>query len=360
MSAAAPESKGADVTTSENMSGGGTGGVGDAAGAAAAPLARQIDGKATAAKVRAELKDAVAALVAKHGAGATPGLAVVLVGERPDSAMYVRMKRRACDEVGIASVQRTLPADASQGEIEASVRALNDDPAVHGVLVQLPLPRGVDEAAVLDCVDVAKDVDGLHPANVGALALRGREPRYVACTPLGVMELLDRYGVELAGKRAVVLGRSNIVGVPVAALLQQRDATVTVCHSRTRDVAAIVREADVVVAAVGQAEMVRGAWLKPGCVVVDVGINDVPDATKKRGARLVGDVCFDEAERVASLITPVPGGVGPMTIAMLMRNTVLAATRAAEAAAAAGGADGAGAGAASGSGGAGGGGKGAE
>jgi 5,10-methylene-tetrahydrofolate dehydrogenase/methenyl tetrahydrofolate cyclohydrolase len=280
-----------------------------------------LDGRATAKTIRAELSDAVRALQATHRV--TPGLGVLLVGERRDSLTYVRMKRRAADEVGIYSVDKTLPATASEAEIMDAVATLNGDPSVHGILVQLPLPAHVDEARVLETIDPAKDADGFCYENVARLVLRGGpRPLATACTPAGCVELLQRYDIPLAGKRAVVLGRSNVVGAPVAALLQQCDATVTLCHSATEDVQGIVRDADVVVAAIGRPGYVRGAWLKPGCTVIDVGINAVDDASKKSGYRLVGDVCFEEALDVAGAITPVPGGVGPMTIAMLLSNVV--------------------------------------
>ncbi|CAE7214911.1 FOLD4 [Symbiodinium sp. KB8] len=260
--------------------------------------------------------------------GKAPGLAVILVGARPDSATYVRMKRKACEEVGIADFGVNLPVEASEDEIVAAVRAANEDERVHGILVQLPLPEHVNEMRVLSEISPEKDVDGLHPANVGDLALRGRNPRFVACTPRGCIELLHRNGIEISGKSAVVLGRSNIVGIPAALLLLQENATVTVCHSRTKDIEARIRDADILVAAIGKAHFVQGSWIKPGAVVIDVGINSVDDATKKRGYRLVGDVDYAAAKPVASAITPVPGGVGPMTIAMLLQNTVEAGERA--------------------------------
>jgi len=264
-----------------------------------------------------------------HSSGKTPGLAVVLVGARGDSETYVRSKVKACEEVGIQSFQSYLPDDVSQAELLAVVAGFNADPAVHGILVQLPLPKHIDETTILDAIDLPKDVDGFHPANIGAAAMRGRTPLFVSCTPKGCIELLVRSGVEIAGKRAVVVGRSNIVGLPAAMLLMAKDATVTIVHSRTADPASIVRQADIVIAAAGQAEMIKGDWLKPGCAVVDVGTNPVPDPTKKRGYRLVGDVAFDEAMKVADYITPVPGGVGPMTITMLLANTLDGAKRAA-------------------------------
>lgn len=280
-----------------------------------------LDGAATAKAIRAELGRDVDALRAAHGV--TPGLGVVLVGERRDSQTYVRMKQKVAAEIGVHCVDALLPDTASEAEILAAVEAMNADPDVHGILVQLPLPAHVDEGRVLGAIDFRKDADGFSETNVARLVMQGGPPPLaMPCTPAGCVELLRRHGVALAGKRAVVLGRSNIVGMPVAALLQACDATVTVCHSATPDVAAIVRDADVVVAAVGRARYVEASWLKPGCVVVDVGINAVDDPEAKRGYRLVGDVDFEAAKDVASLITPVPGGVGPMTIAMLMSNVV--------------------------------------
>ena len=224
----------------------------------------------------------------------------------------------------MGSITRRLDASVSQQEVEDLVRSLNADPAVNGILVQLPLPKGMDEQAVLNLISLEKDVDGFHPMNIGQLVMKGRTPKFVPCTPAGCIEMLKRSGVPIAGADAVVVGRSNIVGVPVAALLQNADATVTVCHSRTKDLPAKVRQADNVVAAIGKPYFVKGDWLKPGCAVIDVGINAVPDATKKSGQRLVGDVAFDEACEVAGWITPVPGGVGLMTVAMLLKNTVRA------------------------------------
>jgi 5,10-methylene-tetrahydrofolate dehydrogenase/methenyl tetrahydrofolate cyclohydrolase/diadenosine tetraphosphate (Ap4A) HIT family hydrolase len=281
-----------------------------------------IDGKATADTIREELKVRVDRL--STSAGRAPGLAVVLVGSRPDSATYVRMKKKACAEAGIVDFGRDLPGDASEEDILRVVRELNADPRVDGILVQLPLPSGIKEETILDAISFEKDADGLHPLNAGFLALKGREPLSTACTPKGCLELLKRNKIPIAGKNAVVLGRSNIVGVPVAALLQRENATVTVCHSRTADIASHVRNADIVVAAIGQPLFLKGEWLKPGAVVIDVGINQVKDDTKKSGFRLVGDVDFDSCilPNRASAITPVPGGVGPMTIAMLLTNTV--------------------------------------
>ena len=289
--------------------------------------AQIIDGKAIAAAIQAELTEEVQRLKETHGV--VPGLATVLVGENPASITYVKMKRKRSAEVGIRSFGYELPANASQEEVEGLVRELNANPEVHGILVQLPLPRHLNEEAVLAAISIEKDVDGFHPINIGRLAMKGREPLFVPCTPAGVIELLDRTGVEIEGKEAVVLGRSNIVGLPVSMLLLHRNATVTICHSRTRDLPAVTRRADILVAAVGRPQMVKGDWVKPGAVVIDVGVNRVEDPTAKKGYRLVGDVDFEEVKEVASAITPVPGGVGPMTIAMLLTNTVRSAKRAA-------------------------------
>jgi methylenetetrahydrofolate dehydrogenase (NADP+) / methenyltetrahydrofolate cyclohydrolase len=285
--------------------------------------AQIIDGVRIAEKIRNLVKEEVVKWVANgHNA---PGLATVLVGENPASQSYVRSKQKACGEAGIQSFGFNLPATSSQEEVEALVRQLNADPKVNGILVQLPLPEGFDEERVLREINIEKDVDGFHPINIGRLAQKGREPLFIPCTPYGCMVLLEEAGVKLSGAKAVVLGRSNIVGMPVALLLVRADATVTICHSRTKDLPAVVREADVLVAAIGKPEMVRGDWVKPGAVVIDVGINHVDDASRPRGYRLVGDVAYDEVKEVASWITPVPGGVGPMTIAMLLQNTLRAA-----------------------------------
>ena len=285
--------------------------------------AKIIDGKATAAEVRADVAKGVEARI--NAGKSRPGLATVLVGENPASQVYVRMKQKACAEVGIESFGHVLPETATQEEVEDLVKKLNQDPKVNGILVQLPLPKGMDEEKVLNAISIEKDVDGFHPLNIGRLAQKGRTPRFVPCTPDGVMYLLKKNIPTLEGVEAVVLGRSNIVGMPVALLLVEANATVTICHSRTKDLPEVVKKADVLVAAVGRAEMVKGDWIKPGAVVIDVGTNRVDDATRKRGYRLVGDVAFDEAKEVAGAITPVPGGVGPMTIAMLLRNTLRSA-----------------------------------
>jgi methylenetetrahydrofolate dehydrogenase (NADP+)/methenyltetrahydrofolate cyclohydrolase len=285
--------------------------------------AQIIDGKAIAAEVRQKVAEDVSAMVA--AGNPNPGLATVLVGEDPASQVYVRSKIRACEKAGIESFGHRLPETVTQEEVEALVRELNDNPRVNGILVQLPLPSGLDEEAVLNTIRLDKDVDGFHPVNIGRLAQKGREPKFIPCTPSGIMYLIEQSGTSLEGAEAVVLGRSNIVGMPVALLLVGANATVTICHSRTKDLPGVVRKADVLIAAVGRAEMVRGDWVKPGAVVIDVGINRVDDASREKGYRLVGDVCYEEVKEVAGAITPVPGGVGPMTIAMLLQNTVRAA-----------------------------------
>ena len=285
--------------------------------------AKIIDGKAIAENLREEIKGAVSERVSKGFPA--PGLATLIIGDNPASKVYVRMKHRACQEAGILSVGHELPADATQEQVEALVHSLNADARIHGILVQLPLPAGLDEEHVLNTVQLQKDVDGFHPINIGRLAQKGREPLFIPATPSGVMYLLEYSGVDLDGASAVVLGRSNIVGMPVSLLLVDANATVTICHSHTKDIPALCRSADVLIAAVGRPEFVRGDWIKPGATVIDVGVNRVEDASQKRGYRLVGDVAFDEAVTVASALTPVPGGVGPMTIAMLLRNTLRAA-----------------------------------
>lgn len=286
-------------------------------------VAQIIDGKAIAAQVREQVGLEVAEMI-KAGIP-QPGLATVLVGENPASKVYVSSKQKACAELGMQSFGFQLPATATQEEVERLVSELNADPRVNGILVQLPLPSGLIEEDVLKTISLEKDVDGFHPINIGRLAQKGRDPLFVPCTPYGCIVLLEKMGVKLDGANAVVLGRSNIVGMPAALLLVRENATVTICHSRTKDLPGVVRKADVLIAAVGRPEMVRGDWVKPGAVVIDVGINRIDDPTHPKGSRLVGDVCFEEVKEVASAITPVPGGVGPMTIAMLMRNTARAA-----------------------------------
>jgi len=279
--------------------------------------AQLIDGVAHARAVRAALSTRARALAER---GIAPRLAVVLAGDDPASRVYVAHKARACAQAGIGSELHEFPAEVAADELVARVRTLAADPAVHGILVQLPLPRGIDPAPVLEAVPPEKDVDGFHPLNLGALAA-GR-PRIVPCTPAGVVHLLEREGVPVTGRRAVVLGRSHIVGRPLALLLLARDATVTICHSRTEDLAAIARQADILVAAIGRPRFVTADMVKPGACVVDVGINRLP------GGGLAGDVDFESVREVAGWITPVPGGVGPMTVAMLLANTLSAAERA--------------------------------
>jgi 5,10-methylene-tetrahydrofolate dehydrogenase/methenyl tetrahydrofolate cyclohydrolase len=285
--------------------------------------AETIDGKLIAGRVR----DEVAANVAKRIAAgkSKPTLATVLIGDRVDSATYVASKQKACAELGMGSVSHNVPSDISQETLEDLVKSLNEDTSVNGILIQLPLPSHVDEERVLQLVSIEKDVDGFSPINIGRLAQKGREPLFVPCTPYGCIYLLEKAGVQIEGANAVVLGRSNIVGMPAALLLVGKNATVTICHSRTRDLPSVIHNADILIAAIGKPEFVRGDWIKPGAAVIDVGINSKPDATKKSGYRLVGDVNFEEAKEVAGFITPVPGGVGPMTIAMLMKNTLRAA-----------------------------------
>jgi methylenetetrahydrofolate dehydrogenase (NADP+)/methenyltetrahydrofolate cyclohydrolase len=278
--------------------------------------AKIIDGKALAQRIRGTIATNTARLT---GAGTTPGLAVVLVGADPASQIYVRNKTKACAEAGIRTFDHHLTAETDEAAVLDLVRRLNQDSNVDGILVQLPLPAHIDSRKVLLSVDPAKDVDGFHPDNLGRLLVG--EPRFIACTPFGIMKLLEEGGAKLSGARAVVLGRSNIVGKPMAVLLTAADATVTLCHSRSRDLADEVRRADVVVAAIGKAEMVRGDWIKEGAVVIDVGTNRLPNG------KAVGDVEFAAAAERAAAITPVPGGVGPMTITMLLHNTVVSAER---------------------------------
>jgi methylenetetrahydrofolate dehydrogenase (NADP+)/methenyltetrahydrofolate cyclohydrolase len=299
--------------------------------------ARRLDGAATARAIREELKAEASALTAQ---GRRPGLGVLLVGDDPASAVYVNSKTRACEELGLFHETRRLPASTSTEEVLAHVEEFNRRRDVHGILVQLPLPGPVDSERVLRAVDPAKDVDGFHPENVGLLVQK--RPRFVACTPAGIMELLRREGIEIAGRRAVVVGRSDIVGKPMALLLLHADATVTVCHSRTRDLAAVTREADILVAAIGRAGLVRAHHVKPGATVVDVGMNRVDDPAaardlvgpdrlpelERKGYVLTGDVHAPSVAPVAGALTPVPGGVGPLTIALLMKNTVRAAAQA--------------------------------
>ncbi|MGQ0539248.1 MAG: bifunctional 5,10-methylenetetrahydrofolate dehydrogenase/5,10-methenyltetrahydrofolate cyclohydrolase [Gemmatimonadaceae bacterium] len=287
--------------------------------------AQLIDGRAIAKAVRADVAREVALL---HARGVTPGLTVVLVGDNPASSVYVRSKEHASVEAGMAGQTIRLPASSTQAELLAVVDRLNADPRVHGILVQMPLPKQIDPNAIIRRVTPAKDVDGFHPVNVGKLLI-GERDGFAPCTPAGVQELLVRSGVETRGAHAVIVGRSNIVGKPMAALLVQDgpggNCTVTICHSRTHDLAGHLRRADIVIVALGRPATIRGEMLRSGAVVIDVGINRIDDPAAAKGYRLVGDVDFESARRVASHITPVPGGVGPMTIAMLLRNTVQAA-----------------------------------
>ena len=279
--------------------------------------AQRIDGKIISRQIREEIRQEAQALAAR---GIRPGLAVVLVGDDPASQVYVRNKAKACEELGFYSEVHRLPATTPQAELLALIERLNGQADIHGILVQLPLPDHIDEKAVIDAIAVGKDVDGFHPVNVGKLVIG--DDALLPCTPAGIIELLKRSGIPIAGKRAVVIGRSNIVGKPAALLLLRENATVTVCHSKTPDLPGTVRQADIVVAAVGVPRLVKGDWIKPGAAVIDVGVNRLPDG------KLCGDVDFDAAQETAGWITPVPGGVGPMTITMLMANTLKAAKRA--------------------------------
>ena len=288
--------------------------------------AKIIDGKQVAADMRAELKEKVAELKTK---GITPGLAVILVGEDPASQSYVKAKEKACEEIGIYSDDNRLPADTSEADLLTLVEKFNNDPKINGILVQLPLPKHIDEDKVLLAIDPAKDVDGFHPVNVGKMVVG--QDAFLPCTPHGVIQLLIRNNVPLEGAEVVVVGRSNIVGKPVANMLIQKaptgNATVTVCHTRTKNTAEHCQRADIIIAAAGRPNTVTADMVKDGAVVIDVGVNRVEDATKKRGYRLAGDVDFEAVKEKASLITPVPGGVGPMTITMLLYNTVVSAEK---------------------------------
>ena len=287
--------------------------------------AQLIDGKKLAADTRAEIARGVAALKAEKGV--TPGLAVILVGDNPASVSYVTAKEKACREAGMLSREIRMPATVAEDELIAEIAKLNADPAIHGILVQLPLPKGFSEKRVIDAIAPEKDVDGFTPVNVGRMLIG--DDCFLPCTPHGILKLIEVTGMDLAGKHAVVIGRSNIVGKPVAALLSRKsvNATVTLCHTGTKDLAAFTRTADVVVVAAGRPNTLTGDMLKPGAVVIDVGVNRVPDATKEKGYRLCGDADFASCAEVASAITPVPGGVGPMTITMLLWNTLESAKR---------------------------------
>ena len=287
-----------------------------------------LDGKKLAADMRADIANQVSKLKAAHGV--TPGLGVILIGVDPASTSYVTAKEKACEEAGMYSQDVRVPAETTQAEALALVRQMNADPRIHGILVQLPLPKHIDEGAVINAIAPEKDVDGFTPVNVGRMIIG--DICFLPCTPHGIIQMLLKAGVQTSGKHAVVVGRSNIVGKPVAHLLMRKaeggNATVTVCHTGTKDLASFTRQADILVVAAGRVNTVTGDMIKPGATVIDVGVNRIPDATKKTGFRLVGDVDFDSAKEVASLITPVPGGVGPMTITMLLYNTLESARRA--------------------------------
>lgn len=278
-------------------------------------MAKLIDGKLISAQIRAEIKEETSAFIKSHGYA--PGLAVVIVGENPASQVYVRNKARACEEVGFYSEVHALPAETTQEDLNTLVDRLNADEKIHGILVQLPLPKHLDETEVLLRIDPNKDVDAFHPYNVGRIMIG--DYKFLPCTPAGVMALLERSGIDPAGKKCVVVGRSNIVGKPMAMLLLHANGTVTVCHSKTKDLASVCREADILVVAIGRADFVGADMVKPGAVVIDVGMN------RRADGKLTGDVNFSEVEPIASAITPVPGGVGPMTITMLLKNTLTAA-----------------------------------
>ena len=285
-----------------------------------------FDGKATSAQIRAELKEKTAKL--KADTGIIPGLAVLLVGADPASQIYVNSKEKACKEIGFNSIIKRMPADSSEEDVLAVVEAWNNDPAIHGFIVQLPLPKHIDEDKVINAVSPDKDVDGFHPASLGRLVIG--LPCFVSCTPAGIMELFKRYNIDMKGKHVVVLGRSNIVGKPIANLLYQKtpeaNAVVTICHTGAKDFSVYTKQADILIAAVGVPDLIKAEHVKDGVVVIDVGINRVDDVTKPRGYRLTGDVDYEQVAPKASAITPVPGGVGPMTIAMLLSNTFKSAS----------------------------------
>ena len=280
-----------------------------------------IDGLASAKEIRNQIKEEINTFDKKH---TPPGLGIVMVGDRVDSATYVRMKKRACNEVGIYHEEVRLSENVSQEILLEKIHSLNNNPSIHGILIQLPLPSHIDTNKVLKSVSREKDVDGFHPENVGNLTLNRLEDVLMPCTPKGCIELLDKYNIQIEGKHAVVIGKSAIVGMPLSLLLLHREATVSVCHIKTQNIKSITRQADILISACGQAEMIKSDWIKEGCVVIDVGINSVDDANSKRGYKIVGDVDFDDVRAKVSAITPVPGGVGPMTIAMLLKNTLTA------------------------------------
>ncbi|KAL2541291.1 Bifunctional protein FolD 1 [Abeliophyllum distichum] len=283
-------------------------------------VAQIIDGKAIADEIRSGIALEVRRM--KESIGQVPQLAVILVGQRRDSQTYVRNKKIGSEEVGIKFVMTTLPDNCTEYEVCNALQNYNENSSVHGIILQLPLPQHLDEGKILSLLSLEKDVDGFHPVNIGNLALLGREPLFIPCTPKGCIELLLRSGIEITGKKAVVIGRSNVVGLPMSLLLQRHHATVTIIHAYTRNPDKIAREADILITAAGVPNLVRGSWLKPGAIVVDVGTNPVEDPECEHGYRLMGDVCFEEASKIASAITPVPGGVGPMTVAMLLYNTL--------------------------------------
>ncbi|XP_059305175.1 bifunctional protein FolD 1, mitochondrial-like isoform X3 [Lycium ferocissimum] len=288
--------------------------------------ARIIDGRSAAEEIKSSIAIEVSKM--KESIGKVPGLAVILVGQRRDSLAYVRNKTMACHEVGIRFSIAELPESCTEEDVCDALSNYNKDASIHGILVQLPLPQHFDEGKILNVLSLEKDVDGFHPLNIGNLAIQGREPLFIPCTPKGCIELLLRSDVEIVGKRAVVIGRSNIVGLPTFLLLQRHHATLSIVHAYSDNPEIIAREADILIAAAGVPNLVRGSWIKPGAVVLDVGINPIEDPESEQGYRLIGDVCFEEAVRIASAITPVPGGVGPMTVAMLLLNTLEAAKRA--------------------------------
>lgn len=285
--------------------------------------ARILDGKAVAATIQKEMAEEVFRLEAQHGL--VPGFASVLVGNHPASQVYLRNKIQAAQEVGIHHFARDFPVGATTEEVVAAIQELNGNPEVHGIIAQLPLPKDLDEEIILNAVDLEKDVDGLHLQNFGRLAMKGRDPSFIPSTPKGILALLEHAGVQLDGARAVMVGRSNLVGLPLALLLLHRNATVTICHSHTPDLREFTKQADILVVAVGRPRTIRGDMVKPGAVVIDVGTNRIPDLSTRSGYRLVGDVAFEEVVEVASAITPMPGGVGPVTVAMLLQNILIAA-----------------------------------
>lgn len=281
-----------------------------------------IDGKSLAESIRENTKKQIEERIAQGKS--RPGLATILVGNNPASQTYVRNKLRACDAVGIQNISYHLPTETTQAELDALIAELNEREDVSGILLQLPLPKHLDEESLLAAIKLTKDVDGFNPINIGRIALRGLDPVFVPCTPSGIMEMLHEYGAQLEGANAVVVGRSNIVGMPVSLLLTKANATVTICHSKTKNLAEVTKQADILIAAIGKAEFITADMVKPGAYVIDVGINSIDDPSRKSGYRLVGDVAYDEVADVAGAITPVPGGVGPMTIAMLLKNTMRA------------------------------------